>query len=249
MKHLFLLLILTIFIFPSSVFASSHFSLKEHNFTVFFNENWRQFTEQDIEKFSTKDRENLISSFFTTDKNVYLYIKKYDSSHPFHTIILNSKKYYQETPKAVFKEERLFKSIEVIIGKKIIDFSYNFEEMNTFYETELVTSNNTKFKIYSFWKMQNEQLLEFQFVAYDNYKVNKEMIYLLTESMDFNFHSDSNTVIKEDSQKIYLDSSEQNKNVTNILEVLLTKKTIIILSGLLVIFFLISFALRFTNRN
>jgi hypothetical protein len=248
MKYFIPLLILIIFISPQTAFANSHFSAKEHNFTVFFDENWRQFTEQDIKEFSLKDQENLFSSFFTVDKNIYLYIKKFDSSHPYAEIMHTSENYFKETPSDLFKEDRLYKPIEALIGNKIIDFSYNFSEKTFFYETEFISSAKSKYKIFSLWKMQGDSLFEFNFILYDDYKVNEETIRLLSKSIDFNFYSDTNTVPKEDNEKILLKDSNKNKDINTFMDLVLSKNMIYFLIIVFVLFFIIRIVSKNTSR-
>jgi hypothetical protein len=249
MKFFIPFLLFAAFIFPQSVFANSHFSLKEHNFTVFFDENWRQVTDQDIEEFSSKERENLISSFFITNKNVYLYINKIDSSHPFFNILHISEKYFKETPRDLFKEDRVYKPIETSIGNKIIDFRYDFANMSLFYETEFITSGNSKYKIFSLWKKQNDIILEFNFVVYDDFKNNEEMINFLVKSIDFNFYSDTNTVPKEDNVKTILTETNKNKELNNFMEFILTKQMIYYLISAFVFFFIILLFIKYTRKN
>jgi hypothetical protein len=246
LRHFLLLLFSTLFIFifySETNAEDTHYS-SEERFTVFFPDKWFQYLPENIENFSSEDRENLISSFYTSDGKTFLHIKKFDKNHPFYSSYISAKSYKETTETETFKEERLYRSLETLIGEKITRYTADFEKETIFYETEKITSKSKNYKIFSFWKLQNDFIYEFHFIVYDSFSSYSEKIDSITSLIKFNFNSGDSTIPTMDHQKILLDSSKENSELNNFLKVVFSDKFPIILISILasiVLFIIIRF--------
>lgn len=244
---LFLLLFFSLISFqPVSAYD---FSYPEAPFYIDFNENWRHFTEEGINNLSSKDQDYLRAAFFTLDKDNFLYVRKYNQSHKHWIVFQNAKAYVQNTPKELFKEDRILNPLEAIAGKKIESFNYTFESDSLVYQTEKIKSVNSKYKIIGFWKIQGESLWEFQIISNNVSDKNIEEMLSFLSTIQFEQKEAANLVPKEDHNKNFSSFSQESTQVEDFISFLLTKTFLVRFAAGSFVFVLLVLVLNFFRKK
>lgn len=237
-------IILTIFSPLVNAGSLYTYSNKQHNFTLSLTDEWSTANDDYVSKLSSSEREELIQIFLKENKNVILYVKKYNVSSPIKSIKDNITEYKKNTADELYKVSRLTKPVETYLGKKV-DYIQVNQDGSIYVET--IKTNNKKQinQSYYIWKETEKEILEFHFALNSEIESDVNDVNFIVSHLQFASEKDINNVpMTQDKEIVALENNENEIN--RVFTMWINNQSTILTYALFSLFLIVTFSILFS---